>query len=245
MKYLLLLDSCINSIDFNEIRIKQYENSLKSIFQFEDFLKRHFDIVFVDNSIESLEKFPTIKKIIPDYVKVITKVFNNYGRKTKTGGVFEHWILSKELWKNYDFLIHFETRQILKDKSFFENFISEPVSTFTWGNKERNGPIFGNFKNRDPNFKIKLYNRFNTRFGTFFNDFYTGMFSVKISEFYSFVNNFDLNSVLIIKKGEGKKSLEKIMMCFAYDELEEFKLVKEIGIGRYTSYSSIDSTEYY
>ena len=59
------------------------------------------------------------------------------------------------------------------------------------------------------------------------------------------MNNFDLNSVLIVKKREGKKSLEKIIMCFAYDELEEFKLVEEIGIGRYTSYSSIDSMEYY
>ena len=254
MNKIIILDSCICADSINPERIKQYENGLKSFFKFEKFfIDNNFDILFVDNSIDNLEVFPMLKKIIPEYVKKITKNNNINGRISKTVGVFEHWLMSKDIWKNYDYLIHFEIRQVIENINFFEEFIKEPMSMFGWCTKipyqrRKWKKLFppGVYDNKDPKFEIEKYGRDNSNVRSImFNDFYTGLMCIKIKEFLPFVENYDLDSIIKIVPGIGMKSLENIMMSFAYDFLPKFKIVERLYITRYSSYNNLDKLEHY
>lgn len=243
MKYILLLDSCIKSSNYNLNRIKQYENGLNSILKYtEFFLKNNIDIVFVDNSVDNLDEYPNIKEKLPKCVKIICKKLNING-PNKAGGVFEHWLLSKDIWKNYDYLIHFEIRQILNSKKFFEEFLLEPVSIFGWGSKHRlikNLFPYGKFIKKDIRFEINKYNRYNTNYNVNnFNDFYTGLMSLEVKHFLSFVENYDLKNINKFCSKTGPKSLEKIIMCFAYDNLENFKVIERLDVKRYSYYDNL------
>ena len=123
--------------NIKELLIKeQYENGLKSFFKYYNFFKYcNFDIIFVDNSIEYLDEYPSIKQLLPEDIKIITKKNNDYGKISSTAGVFEHWLISKDVWKNYDYLINFEIRQVLENNTFFQEFIKEPMSIFGWCTK--------------------------------------------------------------------------------------------------------------
>jgi len=78
-----------------------------------------------------------------------------------------------------------------------------------------------------------------------FNDFYTGLMCIEIKEFLPFVENYDLDSIIKNIPGIGMKSLENIMMSYAYDFLPKFKIVERLYITRYSSYNSLDNLEHY
>ena len=254
MKTVILLDSCIHCKRYCDARIKQYTNGLKSFLKYHDFFKKNnFDIIFVDNSIEDLNQYSFIKNLLPEDITVITQKFNNYGKISCTAGVFEHWLISKDVWKNYDYLIHFEIRQTLENNNFFQEFIKEPMSMFGWCTKvpyqnKRWKKLFppGIYTNKDPKFEIEKYGRDNSNVkNIMFNDFYTGLMCIKVEEFLPFVENYDINSIVKIIPGLGMKSLENIMMSFSYDFLPKFKIVERLYVTRYSSYSDLNNIENY
>ena len=254
MKIVILLDSCINCDRFCNVRIKQYENGLKSILKHYYFFKdNNIDIIFVDNSIDNLNDYPTIKNLLFEDIKIITKNFNDYGKKNPSAGVFEHWLISKDVWKNYDYLIHYEIRQVLTNINFFEEFIKEPISMFGWCTKipyknKKWKDLFppGLYTNKDPKFEIEKYGRDNSNVRSImFNDFYTGLMSIKIKEFLPFVENYDLDSIIIPDSNGRRKSLENIILCFSYDFLPKFKIVERLYLKRYSLYNSLKKIEEY
>ena len=246
MRNIILLDSCIKSQNYHINRIEQYKNGLKSILKYKDFfIDKGFDIIFIDNSIDDLKQFPFIKDLLPNDIKIICKKLNKNG-PNKAGGVIEHWLMSKDIWKDYDYLIHLEIRQILIDNSFFEEFLKDPISIFGWGSDNRliKGLFpYGKFKKNDKRFEIDRYNRHNRHnrhSNKRTNDFYTGLMSLEIKSFLPFIENYDYKSINEIIPDKGPKSLEKIIMSFAYDNLENFKVIEKLNIKRYSSYDNLD-----
>ena len=247
MKTILFLDSCYKSSDFNPIRIKQYILGYKSVFKHINFFKENnIDILLVDNSISSLAELPVeLRNLIPKSAKIIVGDHNKYGRISKGAGVIEHWRMGKEIWKEYDYIIHFELRQILIDLSFFHIFLNDPISIFSWCggktlNKTYNFPL-GKFKQKDIRFDLEAYGKDNSNISDTknFNDFYTGLFSCHIKEFRKWVDGISLDQIIYRQPGLGMMALEKMVMCFAYYNLPEFKLIAQVNVRRSDNYNSI------
>ena len=219
-----------------------------SIFKHNDyFVSNGIDIVYVDNTISSLDDLPVIRDIIPPNVTCVFKENNIYGRKSNTAGCFEHWVLAKDMWEKYDFIIHFEARQILKNTEFFEEFLRAPVSTFGWCTQRSitcpggNVPS-GMFANKDSRFMLDLYGRDNSNYGSpWFNDFYTGLFSFRVDAFKKFVENVSLEKIV----APPMSALEKILMVCAYEELPIFKVVDKLNVIRFANYNNFEKIEHY
>tara|TARA_B100001175_G_scaffold316780_1_gene331601 strand:- start:199 stop:867 length:669 start_codon:yes stop_codon:yes gene_type:complete len=118
-----------------EERITQY---IKGINKFIELNKKFIDekiidVYLADNTIENKSKMPLeLLNIIPDNIKIITSLNNNYGCYNKGAGVIEQWIYYDNLIKEYDYLIHFEPRQLLINNNFINNFINNPRNLFTY-----------------------------------------------------------------------------------------------------------------
>lgn len=138
MKILCFLPICFKPThkdsSFGNTRIHQYVNGFKTFFEFNKdiFYKYNVDIVVFDNTINSIVDFPShIKNIIPHNAKILYNVVNTYGSRNKGAGLIETWKYNKEFICQYDWLIHFEPRQILKSNQFIENFLENPRNLFT------------------------------------------------------------------------------------------------------------------
>jgi hypothetical protein len=117
---------------FGEQRINTYVNGLKSFFKYNDyFLTNNIDIFFMDNNIDTNEKLDNrINEILPNNVIKLLFKRNNYGHINCGAGLIEQWLeCSKELEK-YDYIIHFEPRQILKSLYFIETFLKNNTNIF-------------------------------------------------------------------------------------------------------------------
>ena len=253
---ILFIDTSIKTKSFCQARLLQYYNGLMSIFKHNDyFISNGIDIVYVDNTISNLDDLPGIKDIIPPNVTCVFKENNIYGQKSNTAGCFEHWVLSKDMWEKYDYIIHFEARQILKSRKFFEEFLRAPVSTFSWCTSTYllqkapdsmkqfpgNRPL-GMFVNKDRRFRLDLYGRDNSNsLSPWFNDFYTGLFSFRVDAFKKFVENVSLEEIVT----PPTTALEKILMVHAYEELPIFRVVDRLNVIRFANYNNCDGIEHY
>ena len=248
MKIILHIDSCIKSNVYNPIRINQYVESCNSIFKYIDFFKtNNIDILLIDNSISTIDEFPTeIQNLIPNSINKIFKKNNlNYGAINKTAGVFEHWKLGSEIFKNYHYIIHFELRQKLLNIDFIKEFLQSPNSMFSWAHKYSTNDL-GLFKNKDSRFNISSYSRENvfiqksTR-----NNFYSGHFICRMDEFIKFVDGANLDNLIRFNPKYEIHTLEVLLMRFAYYILPEFKVVEKLNIMRYGDYySMVNNIEY-
>jgi hypothetical protein len=113
-------------------RIQQYVNGLNKFFEYNDILKKHnVDIYIVDNTIKTGDSLPQdILRVLPDNVKIFTSLNNNFGCKNKGAGLIEQWINCKDIIQKYDWLIHFEPRQLLLNFNFITNFLDNPRNLF-------------------------------------------------------------------------------------------------------------------
>lgn len=120
-------------------RIQQYVTGLNKFFEYNDILKQHnVDVYITDNSISSENKLPIeILNILPSNVRLITSLENNYGCFNKGAGDIEQWIYCKDIIEKYDWLIHFEPRQLLLNFNFINNFLENPRNLFTLGNDKK------------------------------------------------------------------------------------------------------------
>ena len=141
-KIICLLCCCLypknNQSTKNDERIQQYVEGLSKFFEFVKDGYTNIDFYIIDNSITSDKRIPdNILKILPNNIKLIEHSNNVYGAINKGGGLIENWLYAKEVLHKYDWLIHFEPRQHLKNFDFIDNFLKNPRNLFTIG-KERN-----------------------------------------------------------------------------------------------------------
>ena len=143
-KVLIILCCCFypqNKYSINDmnIRNKQYIDGINKFFEYNIFFqKNNIDICLVDNSISREKNIPQeILNVVPKNINIICHDNNNYGSKNKGGGLIENWLYMKEKIEKYNWIIHFEPRQILQNNSFIENFINNKRNLFTMG-KENN-----------------------------------------------------------------------------------------------------------
>lgn len=137
-KLLLLLPTCFHptncSSNNGETRFLQYFKGLQKLFEYNSFfIENHIDIILFDNSIDNINDIPDIiKNALPLNVNIIVKIVNSYGCINKGAGLIEHWLYNKELIEKYDWIIHFEPRQLLKSNQLIENFLKNPRNLFTF-----------------------------------------------------------------------------------------------------------------
>ena len=70
-------------------------------------------------------------------IVIIKNIPNNYGCKNKGGGLIENWLHNKDILSRYDWIIHFEPRQLLKSNQFIDSFLENPINLFTMGTNMR------------------------------------------------------------------------------------------------------------
>lgn len=138
-KILCMLPICCYPANPNsnsgEVRLQQYVKGLTKFFEYNDILKKHgVDIYLVDNSIKDGGSLPRdILAILPDNVKINTSLNNTFGVLNKGAGLIEQWLYCKDIIANYDWLIHFEPRQLLLNFNFINDFLENPRNLFTLG----------------------------------------------------------------------------------------------------------------
>jgi len=151
-----------------EERIKQYIEGFKKFFEYINILNEHnVDILVFDNSIADNEKLPEeILNIFPSNVIVLTGNNNKYGCFNKGAGLIETWNYLKNIINQYDYLVHFEPRQLLLNFNFINHFLNNNCNLFTMGNS-----------------KVKHFN--------------TGLFTIKCENLIKYVNQVDLNLMVL------------------------------------------------
>ena len=138
-KILCILPICINTTNKNSNtgleRIEQYITGLNKFFEYIEILNNYkVDIIIFDNTINKTEMLPAkILEIIPKNVKIINDMVNNYGCINKGAGLIESWIYLNNYISQYDFLIHFEPRQLLLNFNFITSFLENPRNLFNHG----------------------------------------------------------------------------------------------------------------
>jgi hypothetical protein len=114
-------------------RIQHYINGLNKFFEYIQIMNNHnVDIYIFDNTIDKKDTLPKeLLEIIPDNVKVINDHANKYGGINKGAGLIESWLYLKDIIEQYDYLIHFEPRQLLINFDFIESFLQNKSNVFT------------------------------------------------------------------------------------------------------------------
>ena len=140
-----------NQLEKTEKRLKQYQQGIDKIVELNK--NYNLDIYIADNGNNFDNKIK-----IPECIKVIKNNPNKLGRFNKGSGIIEIWNNNIEILKQYDYIIHFEPRQLLIDNSFIDNFMRKPRAIFTY--------------NRNPNAK---------------RHFNTGLFTCKSVDLINFI----------------------------------------------------------
>ena len=139
-------------LEYGKKRIEQYQKGIDKLLELNR--KYNLDIYIADNGSDfdlTLDKRITVIKNNP----------NNYGKINKGAGLIEIWCNNIELLKQYDYIIHFEPRQLLINNDFIDDFMKNPRTLFTY--------------NHNP-CQQKHFN--------------TGLFSCKTAEILKFINEF-------------------------------------------------------
>jgi hypothetical protein len=119
----------------NVLRYKQYFEGIQKIYQFN--IDKKFDIYIADNS-DFFDKETELKEYISkSSIVIIKNIPNHYGCKNKGSGLIENWIHNKDVLSRYDWIIHFEPRQLLKSNQFIDSFLENPINLFTMGTNMR------------------------------------------------------------------------------------------------------------
>ena len=125
-------------------RIQQYVKGLTKFFEYNDiFKKQNVDIYIVDNSIKDGDSLPAeLLTILPDSVIINTSLNNTFGCVNKGAGLIEQWLYCKDIIEKYDWLIHFEPRQLLLNFNFINDFLENPRNLFKISGPSFNTGLF-------------------------------------------------------------------------------------------------------
>ena len=124
-----------------EIRKQQYIDGIKRVLEFEKIKK--FDIVVVDNTTTTIDL--DIRNIMPFVSEYIAIDKNEYGKRNPGAGIIDVWGYIQYDIASYDWVVHFEPRQYMKDFRIFETFIENPRDIFMYGDNKKNHYYTGLF----------------------------------------------------------------------------------------------------
>ena len=140
MKVLLSMPIALNIDENNKnmekinIRKQQY---IQGIYQLKYLLKPYekYGIQFQisDNTTDTLDS--EISAVLPENTILSCFKNNRYGKINKGAGLLEVWQHNYQLFKEYDYIIHFEPRTLLVSDLFFKDFFANPRTVFTPGEK--------------------------------------------------------------------------------------------------------------
>ena len=117
----------------NNIRIKQYIDGIQKVRK----LNYGIEIYISDNSNYLNKESELLNIINENNIKIITNAPNNFGCINKGSGLIENWIHNNDIIKKYDYIIHFEPRQLLQSNQFIDNFLKNPRNLFTLGSDKK------------------------------------------------------------------------------------------------------------
>lgn len=115
-------------------RKEQYIEGIKRVLEYPRI--KEFDIVLIDNT--TTEKDPDIEKIMPFVSDYIAIDKNDLGQKNPGCGIIDVWNYLKVDISSYDWIIHYEPRQYMKDYRVFDMFLENPRNIFSYGDKKKN-----------------------------------------------------------------------------------------------------------
>ena len=122
-------------------RKQQYIDGIKRILEYSKI--KQFDIVLIDNTTE--EKDPDLEEILPFVSEYIAINKNDQGSRNIGAGIIDVWHYLKNDIKSYDWIVHYEPRQYMKDFRVFDMFLQEPQNIFSYGDKKKNHYYTGLF----------------------------------------------------------------------------------------------------
>ena len=155
-------------LESNKNRKKQHIEGIKQVMKMKPIFDRFgVHVSLCDNTIKPGQK---IDKDITDcfYEGCFLHAIdcNNYGKLNKGAGLIETWNHQRHDWSNYDFIIHYEPRQIIGNYSFFHEFLNSPANMFSI-----------NYSTNPPHFN-------------------TGIFAIETRILESFINSVDLDKMI-------------------------------------------------
>ena len=128
---LLQLNICQGAVTGNspvnkgEERIKQYVAGFNKLFEYP--LKGKVDVLVCDNSTQHLDE--RIAEVLPPDCKYVLSE-NNKGTVNKGSGLLHQWQMCSATMEEYEWIVYFEPRQLLKDFKFFDSFFGNPRNLF-------------------------------------------------------------------------------------------------------------------
>jgi hypothetical protein len=138
-KFICILPICSNPTNCESVtgekRIQQYIDGFNKFFEYISVLNDNLvDIYIFDNTVDKNSKIhDRLLEVIPPNVTIINDIVNTYGKRNKGAGLIEMWRYLRDIITNYDFLIHFEPRQLLLNFDFIHLFFENPNNLFTYG----------------------------------------------------------------------------------------------------------------
>ena len=170
--FILYIDiaSIINDIDKqmepNILRKQQFINGLKKIFEY-NFKEKNCHILISDNTCSHL--YPELQELLPEGTIVRCFNDNRFGAINKGAGLIQKWLYNQEILEQYEWIIHFEGRQLLQSFEFMDHFFADPHTYFRYGNP---------------------YDK------TDISHFYTGLFSVKVEDLFYFCSLYSIERLI-------------------------------------------------
>lgn len=102
-----------------EERIQQYINGIEKLFEYD--FKDRADVIVCDNTTEHLDK--RIIRALPWDAEYHTYE-NNLGAQSKSVGLYHQWKYCIDAISKYEWVVHFEPRQLLKNHLFFDSYFN-------------------------------------------------------------------------------------------------------------------------
>jgi hypothetical protein len=170
--FILYIDiaSIINDNDkqmeVNTIRKQQFINGLKKLFEY-DYKKYNCDILITDNTCTDL--YPELQELLPEGTIVRCFNKNHVGSINKGAGLIQKWLYNEDILRQYEWIIHFEGRQLLHSFEFMDRFFTCPQTYFRYGNPFDKSDV---------------------------SNFYTGLFSAKVNDLFHFCSLYPFERLL-------------------------------------------------
>jgi hypothetical protein len=113
-------DPCLEKINN---RKQQYIDGLKKFFELQ-----YANVILIDNTTECISN--DICNVVPKNVNIIGCIRNNFGAINKGSGLIEVWNYLSSYIVRYEYIIHFEPRQLLINHDVIDMIIKNPANYF-------------------------------------------------------------------------------------------------------------------
>lgn len=192
----------------NKKRLIQYKHNLINFLNYN--LSSNFDLILSDNSENRIKDKTFLSILEKNKVACFFNSSNKYGGINKGAGVIENYLSRYDLLKDYEYILHFEPRQMLISSKFFKIFLEKPSNIFKYAERH-----WRNF------YKV--------------NNFYTGLFSIQSSIWFEFINDINLEKIT-----NQNISIEYEIFNYLRTNNLDFKIVKKLGLCWHNSYLNKD-----